>query len=368
MDLPELYKKQISLTEWFEKIDYKDTDNFREEDNLKRQRMRELSKIIDFPFDKPTSFSLVDVVEKRKNFLKFQKDKGKKLCALRFIPIQEGLPKLRMRGMTANDVIKDWLPKQDVDPNNYQADFVPHPSDHLWSSIFVVGENGIMGEIVKGSHNQLTQGFYDEDQRPYQFFYNFENITINPQNKEVEEHAKKILLYLLVKPLDKQKLLKEKIDSTFAHDYLCGYFETVESVEYGLWFVDYNRVLGETCADLDLNFVSISKSTDNNILIGTMASPGKAVGNAKIINIADLENAEFNKGDILLCNMTTPDYLPLMKKAGAIVTKEGGVLSHAAIISRELGIPSVVGISDLLDNIQNGDKIEVDADRGIILI
>jgi pyruvate,water dikinase len=66
--------------------------------------------------------------------------------------------------------------------------------------------------------------------------------------------------------------------------------------------------------------------------------------------------------------MTDPRYVPLMKKAGAIVTDAGGVLCHAAIVSRELKIPCVVGTKFATQVCKDGDVVEVDAERGIVTV
>ena len=78
------------------------------------------------------------------------------------------------------------------------------------------------------------------------------------------------------------------------------------------------------------------------LLKGLPASPGIGIGRAKII-LGPEEFDKFDKGDILVTTMTNPDFVPIMKKAAAIVTDEGGVTSHAAIVSRELGIPCFPG-------------------------
>ena len=100
---------------------------------------------------------------------------------------------------------------------------------------------------------------------------------------------------------------------------------------------------------------------------GTIAQKGFVKGNAKII----LNQSEFNKfnvGDILITSMTRPEFVPLMKKASAIITDEGGLTCHAAIISRELKKPCVIGTKNASRLIKNNDLIEVDADNGIITI
>ena len=73
-----------------------------------------------------------------------------------------------------------------------------------------------------------------------------------------------------------------------------------------------------------------------------------------------------NDGDILITPMTTPDFLPLMSKASAVVTDAGGLLSHPAIVSRELGIPCVIGTKSSTKVFKDGDLIEVDAKNGTI--
>ena len=70
-------------------------------------------------------------------------------------------------------------------------------------------------------------------------------------------------------------------------------------------------------------------------------------------------------GDVLLAVMTRPVYVPAMRKASAIVTNEGGVTCHAAIVSRELGIPCVIGTKIATKVFKDGDLIEVDADKGL---
>ena len=78
---------------------------------------------------------------------------------------------------------------------------------------------------------------------------------------------------------------------------------------------------------------------------------------SKVFNDTDLR--KFKEGDILVTPMTTPKYMDIIKKAKAIITDEGGVLSHAAIISRELKVPCVVGCKKATKVLKNGDLIEI---------
>ena len=99
------------------------------------------------------------------------------------------------------------------------------------------------------------------------------------------------------------------------------------------------------------------------ILNGLGASPGNATGKVKIVySPQDLTKIE--KGDILVAVMTNPDYVPSMEKAAAIVTDEGGTTSHAAIVSRELGIPCIVGTGNATKLLKEEQLITVDGSRG----
>ncbi|MFW6135092.1 MAG: phosphoenolpyruvate synthase, partial [Elusimicrobiota bacterium] len=92
---------------------------------------------------------------------------------------------------------------------------------------------------------------------------------------------------------------------------------------------------------------------------------GEKIGAGKANVILDVEKIEeFNSGEVLVTEMTDPDWEPIMKRAAAIVTDKGGKTSHAAIVSRELGIPAIVGAGDATKVIKTGDKITVDCSTG----
>lgn len=100
-------------------------------------------------------------------------------------------------------------------------------------------------------------------------------------------------------------------------------------------------------------------------IIGKSAFPGKVTGRVKVV--LDPSNvSDFKSGDILVAQMTRPEYLALMKKSGACVTDAGGVLSHAAISARELKKPCVIGTKVATQLLKDGDKVEVDANKGIV--
>jgi pyruvate,water dikinase len=101
------------------------------------------------------------------------------------------------------------------------------------------------------------------------------------------------------------------------------------------------------------------------ILRGLPASHGLISGVVRII-MSPEELDKINVGEILVTKMTDPDYVPAMRKASGIVTDAGGSTSHAAIVSREMGIPCVVGTEKATQILKDGDKITVDATRGLV--
>ncbi len=110
-----------------------------------------------------------------------------------------------------------------------------------------------------------------------------------------------------------------------------------------------------------------SKSLDTMkvILAGAPASPGIAYGPvARIMSLERLDQVK--NGDIMVTTMTSPDFVPAMKRAAGIITDKGGQTSHAAIVSRELGVPAVVGTKDATKNLKSGDHVTLDGSNGTI--
>ncbi len=100
---------------------------------------------------------------------------------------------------------------------------------------------------------------------------------------------------------------------------------------------------------------------------GIPASPGTAYGRVRVVlDPHSREAKEFREGEILVTKMTDPDWVPIMRKAAAIVTDEGGITSHAAIVSRELGIPAVVGTGNATKVLKTGMEVTVDGSKGIV--
>jgi len=112
---------------------------------------------------------------------------------------------------------------------------------------------------------------------------------------------------------------------------------------------------------------NVENQTTAPILKGISASPGIGTGIVKILK-SPKEIDKISKGDVLVAPMTSPDYVPAMKKATAIVTDQGGMTSHAAIVSREMGIPCVVGTKNGTLILKDGDIVTVNGTTGEIYL
>lgn len=190
------------------------------------------------------------------------------------------------------------------------------------------------------------------------------HMTIN--DKELLEKCEKARL-------DTEKLFVpgEAMDKFLAQvDYLPDYLKNYdpnarEFILFNNEFINDQELISKI---LELKKERLEKQYEQvNEIKGNVAYKGKVKGKVKVI-FSPEEFNKFEKGDILVASGTTPDYMPVIKMAGAIVSDEGGYLCHASIVSRELKIPCIVGTQVGTKVLKDGMEIEVDADKGIVRI
>jgi pyruvate,water dikinase len=109
------------------------------------------------------------------------------------------------------------------------------------------------------------------------------------------------------------------------------------------------------------------QQTGGSELNGAAASPGIVEGPARVVRSLD-ELAEVREGEILVCGSTSPAWAPIFNKVKATVTDVGGVMSHAAIVAREYGLPAVVGTGRATSEIRTGQSIRVDGSTGVVTL
>jgi rifampicin phosphotransferase len=108
-------------------------------------------------------------------------------------------------------------------------------------------------------------------------------------------------------------------------------------------------------------------NSDPKFIQGTAGSGGKITGKARVVRSLD-EATGIDEGDIVVCEMTLPPWVPMFSIAGAFVTDTGGVLSHCAIVAREFGLPAVVGTMFGTHVIPDGATVTVDGDAGTVTV
>jgi phosphoenolpyruvate synthase/pyruvate phosphate dikinase len=168
--------------------------------------------------------------------------------------------------------------------------------------------------------------------------------------------------------------------SSFRHDEIIDYLQKNKKIKRDnvdkrkFFSIEIHADKGSKCyyaneAKEMFQRLTVKEESLENVesLSGRTAQGGLVKGNVKVVMTKD-QFSNFKEGEILVAPYTGPDYVPIMKKASAIITDIGGLLSHAAIVSRELKIPCVIGTKIATKVLKDGDEVEVDADKGIVKI
>jgi phosphohistidine swiveling domain-containing protein len=130
---------------------------------------------------------------------------------------------------------------------------------------------------------------------------------------------------------------------------------------------DAKYVYGDDAKQIENAVEGFDSDDRQSELKGSCACKGRVKGAVKLVFFpSDMD--KMNDGDVLVSAATNPDIVPAMKKAGAIVTDQGGITSHAAIVSRELGVPCVIGTKTASKVLKDGDVVEVDATAGVVRV
>lgn len=215
----------------------------------------------------------------------------------------------------------------------------------------------ILGELNKqDSKNPVAKRAYNLRRQTDKVEYKSCNNLIKLANQLLPDFKEHIDV-LTFEEIEKKRIPPEKELKKRKGGYI--YFE-------GELFTDFPVKQFEKLKNIEI-IRSDNKLKRPCLLRGAVAMKGRVNGIAKVV----LEGKQLNKvkdGDILITSMTTPDYIVAMQKAVAFVTDEGGITCHAAIVSREMKKPCIVGTKIATRVLKDGDKIEVDAERGVVKI
>lgn len=167
-----------------------------------------------------------------------------------------------------------------------------------------------------------------------------------------------VLLYEYMRGIEHLVSIKENIEHRKNGCLYLAYADQTYEVEK----CDYNIALHQI-----EELIKHPHTDTPSTLKGQIACRGVVRGTVRVV-LDPHDDKGFKQGDILVTSMTRPEFVPLMKKAGAVVTNEGGITCHAAIVSRELQIPCIIGTKVATQVLKDGDVVEVDAEKGIVTI
>jgi len=256
------------------------------------------------------------------------------------------LSKLRLYDVNSGWQFVNKIPEK----KNYKIIVSQYPDnpDFKGTALISLNGNGIVEFITGDRHYILTRGFILAD--PMLF------------------NQDKIIRFSKTITVSEQRELYNLLRGIYGHlEFQHGEIDNKRSIT----FFDYNKE--EAYIEIDKIWEDLSncftqkRRTDKKTIYGLPASPGKAVGRCVVLHHETV--GMFNKvqkGDIIISDTTTPEMTPIMTKAAAIVTDLGGVTSHAAIVCRELKIPAIVGTREATDKFRTGQRVQVDADKGMI--
>jgi len=231
-------------------------------------------------------------------------------------------------------------------------------------------KNTIMIEAIFGLGEMIVQGMvtpdhYEVDKKTDKIIKKIVNVQEKIMRKKGTSNE--------VIPLTKHEGGKIKLTDTMIFE-LADLARRLEKHYYfpqdSEWAIENNHVYlvqtrPVTTAGKDMQSHNVTLSKMEELLKGDPASPGIASGVVKILKSAK-EIHKIVSGDVLVAEQTNPDYVPAMKKAAAIVTERGGRTSHAAIVSRELGIPAVVGTAGAMTKLKDKMAVTVNGATGQI--
>lgn len=239
--------------------------------------------------------------------------------------------------------------------------FTIDPVTNDKAKVVIEAIHGLGEMIVQGA---VTPDHYEVDKKSMEIT----NKVVREQEKKMVKRGKGNAIYKLTGDEAKEQKLSDEqivelaaIGKKLEHHY---YFpQDIEwAMEDKTLYIVQTRPVTTTENRVDSKHINVKKAV---FLKGDPASPGLAAGTVRILHSAQ-EIGRVETGDILVAEQTNPDFVPAMRKAVAIVTERGGRTSHAAIVSRELGIPAVVGTEHAMSKLKDGMKITVNGSAGEI--
>lgn len=336
----------VALTLYIERLDKEIISEVLSEYNLNldEDKILAVSEIIDFiPFETKNNKFIIDVLKKKENLQKLQH-------------VYSDYTYVGSKDFITNEVSK-------LDLKKISKDILFKEKQ--------IKANKMKKDKLKKSLNKKEKKILD--------FINFAIYCRDDRKEPVQKSL--VLMYNIAREIIfGWGIDKNKINNCLMTDILKGKQNTINKLaevskrEIGFVFLlkkndNYEETFTGILDAAKIIDSRLGEESSFNIkeIKGHVGSKGHYKGRVKII-LNSNEHSKFKDGEILVTGMTRPEFVPLMKKSGAIITDEGGVTSHAAIVSRELGKPCIIGTKIATDILKDGMLVEVDANKGIVKI
>jgi len=242
--------------------------------------------------------------------------------------------------------------------------FTANPRNNNLNSLVIEGAFGL-GEVVVGG--LVSPDYYEVEKNGLKV----KDARVSHKNFKIirDEKGSNKNVDLSEKEANEQVLTDKEIQQ------IAGLGMKIEQ-HYGSpqdteWAIEGNKVFMLQSRPITTPISSVKVESEKpeeeskELIRGLGASPGRGIGEVRVLVSPDKDNG-FESGDVLVATMTTPDWVPLMMKASAIVTDGGGVTCHAAIVSREMGLPCVVGTRNATKVLQDKMLVTVDGTHGTV--
>lgn len=360
----EYFREHSALADWLRAVSPAERDSILAEDSARSHRLKRLKETIDLPIISAVTFPGSATDPPSTQFAEFVAvAQGR--YALRAFKVGDRDQVFRNRNLPIHQLLT-WLDGLELNLADYELEFSQHLPNE-WATIFVVNESGVLGEFVQGSLRQLTQGGQTAGPS-IGFTYDFTDWRVDSSDRRWLERAKALIRHVTVPDGRTRETLVDEFGCRFAAEtVLQGYFEAIGAPDNDIRFIDFNITLGRQFDGWYVGSPTGPDSAAAGALTGRIASRGRTTAVARVI-FDDRALPTLVGGEVLVCIEPTPDMVALLPKAGGLVADRGGVLSHASIVCRELGIPCVVATHNATEVIEDGASVTVDADAGSITI
>ena len=242
--------------------------------------------------------------------------------------------------------------------------FTANPSNNNMSSLVIEGAFGL-GEVVVGG--LVSPDYYEVDKQSLKIKdtrISHKNFKIIRDDKGNNKHVD-----LNDKEANERVLSEQEVqDITALGLKIEKHYGSPQDTEWALEGDKVYMVQSRPITTLLKPAEAVEEKSEEEseeLIRGLGAGPGRGSGEVRVLESPDQDNG-FESGDVLVAEMTTPDWVPLMKKASAIVTDGGGMTCHAAIVSREMGLPCVVGTRNATKVLKDKMLVTVDGTHGVV--